>query len=79
MAEEDLFVAMLVGREETPVKWQLANEPRAVRRLERRLERETTGPMRVFYEDAPVRYALQRQVRTSRVSSKVDCTGADSA
>jgi hypothetical protein len=51
---KDLFVAMLVGRDKTPVTWQLGNEPQAVRRLVRKLEREAPGPVRVFYEAGPV-------------------------
>lgn len=69
--KKDLFVAMLIGNEKTPVTWQLANEPRAVHRLVRKLERETSGPIRVFYEAGPCGYALQRQVTTSRVSCDV--------
>lgn len=69
--KKDLFVAMLIGHEKTPVAWQLANEPRAVHRLVRKLERETPGPIRVFYEAGPCGYALQRQVTTSRVSCDV--------
>ncbi len=69
--KKDLFVAMLIGDEKTPVTWQLANEPRAVHRLVRKLERETPGPIRVFYEAGPCGYALQRQVTTSRVSCDV--------
>jgi transposase len=69
--KKDLFVAMLVGRETTPVTWQLANEPQAVRRLVRKLERESPGPVQVFYEAGPCGYALQRQVTTSRVSCDV--------
>ena len=49
-------------------RWQLANEPKAVHRLVRKLERETPGPIRVFYEAGPCGYALQRQVTTSRLS-----------
>jgi hypothetical protein len=45
--KKDLFVAMLIGREKTPVTWQLANEPNAVRRLGRKLERDAPGPVRV--------------------------------
>ena len=41
--KKDLFVAMLIGNEKTPVTWQLANEPRAVHRLVRKLERRDTG------------------------------------
>jgi transposase len=66
-----LFVAMLVGQQKTPVTWQLANEPQAVRRLVRKLEREAPGPVGVFYEAGPCGYALQRQVTTSRVSCDV--------
>ena len=48
----------------TIMSWQLANEPRAVHRLVRKLECETPGPIRVFYEAGPCGYALQRQVTT---------------
>ena len=69
--KKDLFVAMLSGSQTTPVAWQLANEPNAVRRLVRKLERAATGPVRVFYEAGPCGYALQRQMTTSRVSCDV--------
>jgi transposase len=69
--KKDLFVAMLVGEQKTPVTWQVANEPTAVRRLVRKLEREAPGPVQVFYEAGPCGYALQRQVTTSRVSCDV--------
>jgi transposase len=69
--KKDLFIAMLIGQEKTPVTWQLANEPQAVRRLVRKLEREAPGPVNVFYEAGPCGYALQRQVTTSRVSCDV--------
>src|SRR6476659_797454 len=69
--KKDLFVAMLIGNEKAPVTWQLANEPRAVHRLVRKLEREAPGAVRVFYEAGPCGYALQRQVTTSRVSCDV--------
>jgi transposase len=69
--KKDLFVAMLIGNEKTPMTWQLANEPRAVHRLVRKLERATPGAIRVFYEAGPCGYALQRQVTTSRVSCDV--------
>jgi transposase len=62
---------MLIGKEPRPVAWQLANEPNAVRRLVRRLERDAPGPIHVFYEAGPCGYALQRQVATSRVRCDV--------
>src|SRR3989442_5329629 len=64
--KKDLFVAMLIGDQKTPVTWQLGNEPQAVRRLVRKLERESPGPVHIFYEAGPCGYALQRQVTTSR-------------
>lgn len=69
--KKDLFVAMLSGNEKTPVTWHLANEPHAVRRLVRKLEREAPGPVHVFYEAGPCGYALQRQMTTARVSCDV--------
>ena len=69
--KKDLFIAMLVGDQTTPVTWQVANEPNAVRRLVRKLEREAPGPVRMCYEAGPCGYALQRQVTTPRVSCQV--------
>jgi transposase len=69
--KKDLFIAMLVGDQTMPVTWQLANEPTAVRRLVRKLEREAPGPVRVCYEAGPGGYALQRQMTTPRVSCQV--------
>jgi transposase len=69
--KKDLFVAMLRGSEKTPVTWQVANEPQAVRRWVRKLERESSGPIRIFYEAGPCGYALHRQVTTARVSCDV--------
>ena len=68
---KDLFVAMLSGTAPTPVSWQLANEPGAVRRLVRKLEREAPGPVQVFYEAGPCGYALQRQLTTARIRCDV--------
>jgi transposase len=73
--KKDLFIAMLVGHETTPVTWQVANEPNAVRRLVRKLERDAPGPVRMCYEAGPGGYALQRQVTTPRVSCQVIAPG----
>ena len=69
--QKDLFVAMLIGTQAAPVTWTVPNEPKAVRRLVRKLEREAPGAVRVFYEAGPCGYALQRQVTTSRVRCDV--------
>jgi transposase len=69
--KKDLFIAMLVGDRTVPVTWQVANEPQAVRRLVRKLEREAPGLIRVCYEAGPCGYALQRQMTTTRVGCQV--------
>ncbi len=69
--KKDLFVAMLSGAAPTPVTWQLANEPGAVRRMVRKLERDAPGPVHVFYEAGPCGYALQRQIATDRIACDV--------
>jgi transposase len=69
--KKDLFIAMLSGDQTTPTTWQLANEPNAVRRLVRKLEREAPGPVRAFYEAGACGYALQRQLTTPRTHCDV--------
>ncbi len=69
--KKDLFIAMLIGPGKTPVTWTVPNEPQAVRRLVRKLEREASGPVQVCYEAGPCGYALQRQMTTARVSCQV--------
>src|SRR6266508_4408022 len=69
--KKDLFVAMLSGAQGTPVTWTIANEPNAVRRLVRKLEREAPGPVRACYEAGPCGYALQRRMTTTRVACQV--------
>ena len=69
--KKDLFIAMLIGNQLRPVTWQLPNEPNAVRRLVRKLEREAPGTIRAFYEAGPCGYALQRRLTTPRVSCDV--------
>ena len=70
--KKDLFVSMLVGDQHTPpVSWKVANEPQAVRRLVKKLEREPPGKVRVFYEAGPCGYALQRQLTTKRMTCDV--------
>ena len=46
--KKDLFIAMLVGEGQTPVTWTVPNEPKAVGRLVRKLERE--APARPWIE-----------------------------
>jgi transposase len=58
--KESIFVAMLRPGE-APVEWQLRNEPAAVRRLQRKLQRDAAGPVACCYEAGPCGYTLQRQ------------------
>ena len=69
--KKDLFVAMLMSKHAAPVTWTVPNEPNAVRRLVRKLEREAPGPVQACYEAGPCGYALQRQMTTARVSCQV--------
>jgi transposase len=69
--KKDLVIAMLVGDGQTPVTWTVPNEPNAVKRLVRKLERDAPGPVVMCYEAGPCGYALQRQVATPRVSCQV--------
>ena len=57
---DDRVADNLVGHERVPVTWQLPNEPHALRRLVRTLEREAAGPIQCCYEAGPCGYALQR-------------------
>jgi transposase len=69
--KKDLFIAMLTGQDTAPVTWTVPNEPNAVKRLVRKLEREARGPVRCCYEAGPCGYALQRRMTTAQVSCQV--------
>jgi transposase len=73
--KKDLFVAMLPATAGAPVTWTVPNEPNAVRRLVRKLERDAPGPVRACYEAGACGYALQRQMSTARVSCQVIAPG----
>ena len=65
--KRDLYVAMLIGAATTPGTWTVDNDPKAIARLHRKLEREAAGPVHVCYEAGPCGYALQRQLTQGRV------------
>ena len=69
--KRELHVAMLVGSAATPVTWTVENEPKAIARLHRRLEREAPGPVRVCYEAGPCGYALQRRLTGGAITCVV--------
>lgn len=57
-----ISVAMLLPGRSTPVEWQVVNEPAAVKRMVRKVEREAPGEVRFCYEAGPCGYALQRWI-----------------
>ncbi len=57
-------VTMLPPNGGGPVEWQEPHERDAIRRLARRLLRESGGDLICCYEAGPSGYALQRQLRT---------------
>lgn len=62
-------VAVLPPDRTGPVVWDFPNEPAAVRRLVRKLERDAPGEVRICYEAGPVGYALQRQITAAGSAS----------
>jgi transposase len=66
--KRELHVAMLIGAAAEPVTWTVANEPKAIDRRRRKLEREAPGRVQVCYEAGPCGYALQRQLTGGRIS-----------
>ena len=70
-AHKDTIVgAMLLPGAVHPVEWKLVNEPGAVRRLARKLEREGPDGVRCCYEAGPGGYVLQRQL----MAAGIPCT-----
>jgi transposase len=61
--KQDITVAMLIADQPEPVEWRVVNEPTAVRRLARRLQREGGSRVHCVYEAGPCGYALQRQLQ----------------
>ena len=69
--KKDLAIAMLVGTARIPTIWTVANEPRAVERLRRKLSRIAAGPIECCYEAGPCGYALYRQLHRGRLRCQV--------
>jgi transposase len=67
----ELHLAMLRWDESSPTEWTLPNEPRAIERLRRRLERDAPGPIECCYEAGPTGYTLQRRLTAGRVQCRV--------
>ena len=69
--KRELHVAMLVGDASTPVTWTARNEPRAIDRLRRKLERVAPEQIECCYEAGPCGYALQRRLQRARLRCQV--------
>ena len=69
--KKDIVVSMLRPGVKESTTWRVANEPRAVRRLARKLGREAVGSIRCAYEAGPCGYVLQRQLEADGVSCQV--------
>lgn len=69
--KRDIAVAMLVPGNPGAIEWRVANEPSAVRRLAKRLQREGGDDVHCVYEAGPCGYALQRQLQEQRLSCDV--------
>ncbi len=68
--KRELQVAVLCGTH--PVeRFSVPNEPRAIHRLRRRLEREAPGRIVCCYEAGACGYALQRQLNQGRIRCQV--------
>lgn len=67
----ELHLAMLRWDTSEPTTWTSPNEPRAIDRLRRRLERDAPGLIECCYEAGPTGYALQRRLSTSRIRCRV--------
>lgn len=63
--QKAINVAMLLPDARQPVEWLVANEPAAIRRLAKKLEREAPGEVRCCYEAGPCGYALQRALEAA--------------
>lgn len=68
---KDIAVAMLVADGGGPIEWRVANEPTAVRRLAKKLQREDGEAIRCVYEAGPCGYALQRQLQALEIACDV--------
>jgi transposase len=66
-----IVVAMLLPGKREAIEWRMVHEPRAVRRLAHKLDREAMGGVRCCYEAGPCGYALQRQLRSLGIDCQV--------
>jgi len=66
-----ISVAMVSGAGSKPIQWELRNEMGELKKLVRRLRRESGGELRCAYEAGPTGYGLQRFLVAQGVSCQV--------
>ncbi|NIW37837.1 MAG: IS110 family transposase [Gemmatimonadetes bacterium] len=69
--KKDIRVAMVGAHGSEPVEWTVTNDLRAVRRLARKLNRDTGGSVQCAYEAGPCGYALKRQLGSEGIVCQV--------
>ena len=69
--KREIVAARLVGAGKEAEVWRFANEPRAIRRFERKLLRESSGRVECAYEAGPCGYPLQRQLQRVGIGCQV--------
>jgi len=62
--KKDIAVAMLLPGKDSPIQWKVANEPKAVRRMVKKMLREAPGEVRSCYEAGPCGYVLKRSIES---------------
>ena len=62
--KKDIKVAMLLPDIYKPVEWTVANEPKAIRRMVKKILRHAPGEVRSCYEAGPCGYALKRTIES---------------
>lgn len=67
--KSSIVVALLRAGQDTPLEWKVANEPSAVHRLIRKLERE--DGVLCCYEAGPTGYVLKRQLDRAGIACQV--------
>lgn len=62
--KNSINVAMLLPRRKTPTEWRITHEPKALRRLVRKLEKEAPGEIRCCYEAGVCGFVLARTMES---------------
>jgi len=68
---KDIAVAMLIQGASGPLEWRVANEPTAVGRMAKKLQRAGSSRVYCVYEAGPCGYALQRQLQRLGVACDI--------